>query len=193
MLLSQEEVARFYRLKHGLASFVNRSLNVVPGARTPEAFAKLSPEARVAVRDQWVADPTLIDRYVEENPDGLGTDDLAIVHSWKHRLAGRFILFRQLKKHMIFLSPTPLRAYGVLALSEPFESVIRAKPPIFAETVLLPFRDRIVYEGHIAPCNVTFGGGAKRGFDENYREAKQRQGGVITSLPAKPDSSAKGG
>ena len=53
--------------------------------------------------------------------------------------------------------------------------------------MLLPFKDRIVYDGLLASHNIVFGGGIKRRLNDSYREAKARQG-VITALP--PDSQA---
>lgn len=53
--------------------------------------------------------------------------------------------------------------------------------PLMVETVLLPFEGRIIYDSLIMPYSVNFGGGAKKGFQEEYRELK-RQSGIITSL-----------
>ena len=51
------------------------------------------------------------------NPMGLQPDDLAIVQSWRHLIAGDFYVFRELKKYTVFLTAgkQPI-AYGVLAL-----------------------------------------------------------------------------
>jgi len=58
---------------------------------------------------------------------------------------------------------------------------------------LLPFRGRIVYDGfHTGPgLAIHFGGGARRSFEDSYREAKAAYG-VITSLPhdVAPDAEA---
>lgn len=51
-----------------------------------------------------------------------------------------------------------------------------------SETVLLPFKDRIVYDGLLSGYNISFGGGIKRMLNDSYRRAKERQG-IVTSLP----------
>jgi hypothetical protein len=52
------------------------------------------------------------------------------------------------------------------------------------DTVLLPFRGRIVYDGHLAGpgMRLHFGGGIRRMLEDAYRQAKARSG-IITSLP----------
>ena len=50
------------------------------------------------------------------------------------------------------------------------------------QTVLLPFRDRIVYDGLISSFNISFGPGVRRSLNEEFRRAKSRHG-IATSLP----------
>jgi hypothetical protein len=47
---------------------------------------------------------------------------------------------------------------------------------------LLPFRDKIVYDGLISSFRISFGGGMRRSFKESYEAAKKRLG-IVTSLP----------
>ena len=83
---------------------------------------------------------------------------------------------------MVFLDAgNPPVAYGVVALTEPFEDLIGPYLPQMVETVLLPFQGRIVYDGLLHGYNISFGGGIKRMLNDSYRQAKARQG-VVTSL-----------
>jgi hypothetical protein len=50
------------------------------------------------------------------------------------------------------------------------------------ETVLLPFKDRIIYDGLLSGYNISFGGGMKRMLNDSYRQAKA-QLGIVTTLP----------
>ena len=110
---------------------------------TPEAFSGLSPQKRLKVRDAFLAHLDLIQSFVDENPAHLPEDELAIVRSWRHLVAGKFYIFRELKKYTVFLSTEgPAIAYGVLALSQPFEELIGPYLPVLVQTVLLPFKDR---------------------------------------------------
>jgi hypothetical protein len=49
-----------------------------------------------------------------------------------------------LKNYAVFLADDPPIAYGVVALTETFEEIIGPDLPMFVETVLLPFRGKII-------------------------------------------------
>ena len=54
--------------------------------------------------------------------------------------------------------------------------------PVLTQTVLLPFKDRIVYDGLLTSYNVSFGPGIRRNLNEDFKTAKDRHG-IVTSLP----------
>ncbi|HUG91586.1 MAG TPA: hypothetical protein VML55_12165 [Planctomycetaceae bacterium] len=187
MLLDLEDAALFFSLHHALMCHVNGRLHVLPDpVDTPEEFSHLPPEDRLQVRDAFSAHPELLDDFVRENPFDLPHEHLEIVAAWRHLVAGRMILLRQLKKHAIFLTTTdPPVAYGVLALVETFDEMLNRPWPVLADAVLLPFRDRIVYDSLMSSQNIFFGPGIRRGFEDDYRTAKERFG-IVTSLPFDP-------
>ena len=126
MLLTPHDTGLFFKLHRTLMFFVNQRLQVIPDdPATPEEFAALSPETRLKVRDAFLEHTDLIESFVDENPAHLPEDELDIVRSWRHLVAGKFYIFRELKKYTVFLSTDkqPV-AYGVLALSQPFEDLI---------------------------------------------------------------------
>jgi len=184
MLLERQDAELFFRLHRTLMFFVNQRLKVIPDKlATPEEFAALSPNVALKVRDALNANLDLIESFVDENPSYLSDDELDIVRSWRHLVAGRFYVFRELKKYTVFLTTTdPAIAYGVLALSQPFEDVIGPYLPVLTQTVLLPFNGVIVYDGLMSSYNISFGPGIRRGLNESFKQAKERHG-IVTSLP----------
>jgi hypothetical protein len=184
MLLEPKDVELFFRLHRTALFFVNQRLKVIPNQlTTPEEFAALSPEVRLKVRDALSANLDLIESFVAENPAHLPDDELDIVRSWRHGVTGKFYVFRELKKYTVFLSTTsPATAYGVLALSQPFEDLIGPYLPVLTQTALLPFKGVIVYDGLMSRYNVFFGPGIRRNLHEDFKEAKARHG-IVTSLP----------
>ena len=103
-------------------------------------------------------------------------------------MAGDFYVLRFLKKHTVFLTAKePTVAYGVLGLSDPLEEVIDQPLPFYCKTVLLPFRDRIVYDGLLSGYNVIIGSNMTRELNDAYNAAKKRYG-VVTSLPWHPET-----
>ena len=183
MLLSPEDAELFFKLHRSLMFFVNQRLGIVPDIASPDDFSGLPPEIRVEIRSAFLEEVDLIESFADENPAKLPEDELDIVLSWHHHVTGKFYLFRQLKNYMVFLSSGEVHvAYGVLALTEPFEDVVGPRLPIMVEAVLLPFRDYIIYDGLLSSYNISFGGGIKRSLNESYRNAKDRLG-IVTTLP----------
>ncbi len=124
--------------------------------------------------------PELIDAYVRENPDDLPPEELSLIGKWKGFIQGKFYIFRYLKTHAIFLGES--KVYAVLGLYESFDEVFHGWPlPVFIETVLLPFKGKIIYDGLCQRYNIQFGGGIRSGLNEDYLRAKQN-GLIITSL-----------
>jgi hypothetical protein len=184
MLLIPQDVELFFKLNRALMFFVNQRLKVVPDhLASPDEFAALLPAVRLKVRDAFLNHTDLIQSFVDENPAHLPDDELAIVDSWRHRVAGKFYIFRELNKHSVFLSTgkQPV-AYGVLALSQPFEELVGPYLPVLTQTVLLPFKDKIVYDGLLNTYRISFGPGIRRSLNESFKEAKARHG-IVTSLP----------
>jgi hypothetical protein len=184
MKLSTSECRLFYKLHPALMCFANRKWKILSEQPDdPAEFYALEPEKRVKVRDALHAEPDLIDRFVEANPFRFTSEELAVVQSWKHAVVGSLYIFRYLKHYTVFLSSEKVpKAYGVLALADPFEYLIGPYLPRLIQTVLLPFQGKIVYDGLLSGFNLTFGGGIKRMLNETHKQAKAEYG-IITSLP----------
>jgi hypothetical protein len=184
MLLPANELELFFRLHRTLMFFVNQRLKLIPNKlATAEEFAALSPEVRIKIHNGLNANLDLIESFVAENPARLFEDELDIVRSWRHLVKGEFYVFRELKKYTVFLTTTdPAIAYGVLALSQPFADLIGPHLPVMTQTVLLPFKDVIIYDGLMSRYNISFGPGIRSRLNDSFKEAKARHG-IVTSLP----------
>jgi len=181
--LSPADVKTFYEIQSSLYSFVNRQRRLFPQFETREELRDgATLEQLDAIRQALYDDIRLLDEFVAANPDNLPEGHLEIARTWRHFRAGTFYILRYLKKYTIFLdSGDPPRAYGVLGLHSDFNEILPMPPPIMVEAVLLPFRDKIIFDGILKPYNIYFGGGIKRSLNDAYRLAKERFG-IITSL-----------
>jgi len=181
MKLSEADAELFFKLMHRLQLHANRKLNLFPGVHTVNEFKALPRTGMVKIRDALWQEPALIDDYVAQNPDGLSEAELAIVAKWKRFVSGNFYIYRLLKQHAIFLGENS-EAYAVLALNDPFEVVTHGRPlPVRVQTVLLPFKGKIVYDGLLGLYNITFGPGIRRRFNDAHMTAKQR-GRIVETL-----------
>jgi hypothetical protein len=180
--LSPEQTARFYRIWLALLHYVNEEQHLVPAFSPAEEEASLPLSDEMQLRNTLWANDGPRERFVTVNPVRLDAADLAVVTSWQYRRAGSFYIVRALKKYTVFLSEeSPPRAYGVLGLSTPIEQLARASLPVFAQAVLLPFEDQIIYDGLLQWYAVVFGPGIRARLNADYRNAREREG-IITTL-----------
>src|SRR5690348_748520 len=148
MRLSPEQVEHFYAIWKPLILFVNERLRLEPallGARGDEPW---DPQKVYTVRQALWADDALREAFIAENPARLSPADLAIVDSWRHRAAGMFCIYRHLKKYSLLIKDDQL--YAVLGLASALDEVVPFTP-CYAEAVLLPFGERIIYDSLLVP------------------------------------------
>jgi len=183
MNLPPEDVQRFYRLYWSALAYANRSLNILPQLASWEDIRKQPREKLGELRDAFWAKLELLERFIAENPAGLSPEELRIVAGWRHHLKGDFYILRYLKSYTVFLSAgRDAHLYGVLGLIDPIPDVFEGRPlPIYVETILLPFRGQIIYDGLMKLYPIFFGGGIRSGLNETYRRLKDKEG-IIEQL-----------
>lgn len=183
MNLPPSDVDLFYRLRDSLLAFANRELKILPAGTLPDQVRKHPIQEIVKLRNACYEKPALLEQYLAANPDRFPANELAIVASWRHRIIGEFYIIRHLKAYTVFMSlKEPEHLYGVLGLIDPLEVVLGGAPlPLMVEATLLPFRDRIIYEGILNPYRIFFGPGIRRSANATYNRLKEREG-IIESL-----------
>lgn len=180
MRLSPDQVKRFYSLWQPLILFVNRKLHIEPTMLEATTDEPWDYHKVYTIREAlWANDPVRHE-FIAKNPAGLSAADLAIVASWDHRVAGTFYVFRQLKRHSLLIDGDSRTVYAVLGLASALDEVVPFTP-CFAQMVLLPFEESIIYDSLIVPYNVYLGPGIRRNLKEIYQDAKER-GAILTSL-----------
>ncbi len=187
--LSDDQAARFYVLLSGLLSFVNRKRRVLPSAAIGDGEPPQAQSDIGRLLDILWTDDTLLDEYLGANPDSLTPTDLAIVASWRMRITGIFFVERYLNRYTVFLlDGPPIRAYGVLGLSDPLQAVIGGSLPVLVDAVLLPFEGQIVYDSVLRYVDVGFQPGVSGVLERAYRLA-QVSDALITAIeqPSDPD------
>ncbi len=181
--LSVQEKERFYQIWFALLHWVNERLHLVPRFPASLSEGSVQPEQAVPLRNALWANDRLLDRFITKNPARLSKEDIALVESWKYRLAGNFFVVRELKNYTVLLAnSTPhMRAYGVLGLTDSVADTMILPLPVYIQTVLLPFEGRIIYDSLLTTSPTIFGPGIRRELKEAYRDAIKREG-IMTSL-----------
>lgn len=187
MQLSEQEIELFYSLYYPLLVYVNQKLGVIPGLYASEDISKVTLEEFNELRQQLYNNAYLFDLFVEENPLKLSADKTEIVASWKAFIKGKFYIFSYLEEFTIFISDRqPNKAYGVLALDTPFLELVGSSLPVMTETVLLPFKQKIIYDGTLQSYPFFFGRSIRGSLNDTYKKAIERFG-IITSLESGQD------
>ena len=93
-----------------------------------------------------------------------------------------------MKSYAVFLDEShPPRAYGVKGLAMQWDLVTNL--PRILEATLIPFKDKIIFDGTFSCYNLFFGPEMKRNILDRFRQAKAGYG-IITTLPFSPEESA---
>lgn len=180
MILRDEDAALFYRAWGALLTWANDQRNIVPRFPRPTPGHPIAPSLAVQIKKVVWAEDVLREQFLAEGAAHLGDEERDLIASWKHRVSEKFILLKHLQKHSIFMGKD---VYCVLGIYTPFE-VMFPNVPMFVEAVLLPFRDVIITDGLLQspPVQISFGGGARRGFNAQYGAARAASE-IRTALP----------
>lgn len=65
--------------------------------------------------------------------------------------------------------------YAVKGISRPFSDAMNLALPTQIDTVLLPFKDKIIYDGFIKSFAISFGDGMRKVIQETKEKAIEEQ------------------
>ena len=190
MTLSQQDTELFFKLMWALQYFAKERLQLLPDITTLEGYAACSAEDKLKIRKPLFEQRELIDAFVSENPEHFAAEELQILRSWKQAVVGDFYIERMLKRYTVFIGEDNM-VYGVIGLTDDFDELFhKSELPRFVKALLLPFRDKIIYDGLLLGYNIYFGGGVRGDLKDIYLSAKQ-QGRILERLDASARSAAK--
>ncbi|EDX85805.1 hypothetical protein S7335_3508 [Synechococcus sp. PCC 7335] len=191
MKLSPTDAQRFMSLMLPLQWYVNQTARILPEIKDFESFCATEAEEKIQVRDYLFAHTELIDRFVQDNLEGLDKEGLETILSWKNYVSGDFYIERFLKKYNIFIADDDT-VYGVLGLTNsPSDFIDKSNLPIRVQTILLPFQNKIVYDGFLRFYNVLFGRGISSSLKQVYLITKDNNAIVQTFDSSATEPKAK--
>jgi hypothetical protein len=182
MVLPPADVELYYKLMWGAQFYINQKTGTLKNVATADQYNHLSSEKKVKVRDLMWQRPSLIDDYIQANPDALSDEELEILRRWRSQfLKGTFYVFRHLKKGTIFIGDKD-KVYSVTGLMTPLDELVPGYAlPQVVMTVLLPFKGMIIYDGLFSGYNVIIGSHMRADLNHVYQVAKQKER-IIFSL-----------
>jgi hypothetical protein len=180
--LNSDECKFFYETWYGLMGFVNERMGVIKAKIKPEYPNTVNDLKVYKVREVLWDKTELIDEYISETE--LPPEKINILRLWrtKHK-KGMFFVLEYRQEYAVMLASDEQgndRLYGIKGLSNSVANTLRQDLPVQIETVLLPFKGKIVYDSFINSMPIGFGEGAKAAFREMQDKAIKH--GIITSL-----------
>ena len=181
MRLKEKEYQQFLNVNQSLVLYAGKKKKIIAASVSLSEYQQtMDGKTGLACANAFYDNPRILKDFIKENPDGLNEDDLVVAQGFEHFVRGQFFVCKYLKDYAIFIQDK--YAFGVLALSDPFQAFFGNRIPTVIETVLLPYKDKIVYHGFIVGGNMHFGRNYKQSLNEAYKTAKAKYG-IITSLP----------
>jgi hypothetical protein len=182
MCLPSIQVNQFFQIWLPLLNFANEYLEVVPSFYVKGTKDKVDIKNAIKVRDALWKNVNVLVQFIMNNPFQLSSDEISIVDNWRHHRQEKFILFKALKKHAIFISQDKKEeVYAVKGLKSSMEELFGPYIPLMIDAVLLPFNGEIITDGLFHTNRITFGSGIRSSLKSAYDDAKER-GEIISSL-----------
>ena len=180
--LTSDECRLFYETWYGLMGYVNKRKSVISAEIKPEYPNALSDMIIHKVREVLWENPELIDEYISET--SLAQEKIGILKLWRTNYKkGMFFILEYQPDYAVAIAPNGQgedRLYGIKGISSSIANILSRDLPIQAETVLLPFKGKIVYDSFLSTMSISYGEGAKTLFRKMYDNAIKY--GIITSL-----------
>lgn len=183
MYLSEDEAQIFYKLWLSLLEYTNNKYKLNSKIKKLVSAKSINPQDLIPIKNKLWEDKNLIDEYLNRHCDLHSYDEIEIIKGFKRNITGKYIILKHLKKYTIFMSTDDeAKAYGVIGISNPIDMMFPSYIlPIYVEAVLLPFKEKIIYDSLILPYNITLGSGIKKGLNEDYKNSKEKYG-IITTI-----------
>jgi len=193
MNLSQNEVEIFYKLWYSLIWGINEKHQIVPAFKKPVYGERVNEEPFISVRSKLWENPQWIDDFLRDNEFGELTEtEYGILKDWRNNfIKAQFLIMKHLKIYSVFMTfESPAKLYGVCGISNPIKETAPYDVPYMVDAVLLPFKDKIIYDSFLGAYPVSFGKGYRDSFKKAYDEAKKIVGITeimgVAPMPVKP-------
>jgi hypothetical protein len=182
MNLSQSEIELFYKLWYGIVWGINEKYGVIPHFKKP-VYGKtvtVSIEEFTKIRNAMWDNPNWIDEFLADNDNGEFTElERSIIVSWRRNFVkDKFIVIKHFVKYSVLMpfDDESSSLYGVCGISDSIKDTFPYPLPFVGEFVLLPFKDKIIYDS-IAPIfNISFGPGFSSSAKKWYSDLKLKHG-----------------
>lgn len=180
MTLTDKEYKEFLKTHLDLLFYAGHKRSILPKDFSLKKFLNLDFQIKLKCREFLFEHENLIDEYIASNFDHLTTDQIKILAGFKKKIRSSFVIFKCLTNYAIFIDTKDNKFYAVKALGDSFDTFFD-NFPVNISTTLIPFKDKIIYDGFIQSSGVYYGPNMTETMNEDYKKAKRNKE-ILTSL-----------
>lgn len=158
--LSEEDANLLYKLYLSLLEYVNKKYDICPHV-DQIIGVPIAPEDVHEIRKALVENTHVIESYIHSNSCILNEEEKEMIKYFKYMRIGTFVVVKHEKDHTIFMDNDQFYAVkgAHVNIDEMLEGV---ELPAFVETLLLPFKGKIIVDGVIQEYPIIIGPGHKK-------------------------------
>ncbi|MHB1709709.1 MAG: hypothetical protein ACYCT2_09585 [Thermoplasmataceae archaeon] len=181
--LTDSDISEFFRIYQNLLLFTATKMKFI-NTMDGNHFTDFPGEKQFEIHKFLYANIKILQEFIEKNPSNLNSNDMETVREWRNFVSGDFYLIKYEGRRGLFMKTSEHETivYSASPLYDSFQDILVNKPPLMVNTVLLPFKGMIIYDGMISPFNIYFGPGARKGIRQEFDTALLNNG-IVTSLP----------
>ena len=158
---------------------MNRKLNVVDYEFSLSYLDFRDETLLHEIREVLWKSPKLISEFIAA-VDDLTQEEIDLLTAWeKHHIKGKFMLIKHTPIDSIFMcleKSKEARLYAVKGMTSSIASSMKRKLPVVLETVLLPFKDVIIYDSFITANPIEFDSEFVKLTKKQYIESEEKYG-----------------
>jgi hypothetical protein len=150
MRLNKSETSLFFKIQFTLLIEVNTRLKVIPDdPKTGKPILNLDVDL-LTIRNRLWENPEIINEIISDcRSKSLSSSECDIMAGWlKYHVKDTFVVFEHLPKYSLVMNMSvPNYVYGIHGLKDSFADTFYFPLPCMTNLVLLPFKDKIIYDG----------------------------------------------
>ncbi|MCL2233033.1 MAG: hypothetical protein FWB99_08160, partial [Treponema sp.] len=154
MIIKDDERKLFFKLWLKLLVFVNNEYEVIENFGKPDTPIGLNIDDIGKIRNKLWENYKIIDEYLKHSD--LCKNEYEIVSSWKKFIKSKFMVLKNYKKYTVIMDFNSETLYGIYGITNPIVEIV-PNLPMMIETVIIPFKDKIIYDSLIQRHNVILG------------------------------------
>ena len=165
--LSKKEADLFYKIYFGLLDFTNQKFKIKPGYKIYNKTG-INPQDISEIVDKfWKTKDGVVLEFCLANPYKFNSEEIKMTQNFRKGFRDMFIIVEYQKDYTAMMCND--KAYMIKGINSNIDEVIPYKDlPYVVLTSIIPFGDKLIYDGLFMSYNISFGMGFKKTVERDY-------------------------